>query len=382
MTYHNKRIGVLGAGQLGKMMIQDASKMGIHLHLMDQNVDMPGAQVCPYFFEGDIQSYEDVMAFGQDKDILTIEIEAVNHEALIALEKQGKEVYPQPAILSIIKDKGLQKQYYKEHDIATSRFELFTSAEHVREAVSSGSWSIPFVQKAREGGYDGKGVQIVRTPADTESLLDCPCLLEELVEIDKELAVIVGRNLSGEIATYNVAEMEFHPTANLVEFLFTPSSVTLEIQQQATQMAISLAESLGIVGLLAVEFFLDKSGQLYINEVAPRPHNSGHHTIEGAITSQFEQHIRCILGMPLGDTSLVMPAVMVNVTGEPGYSGPVKYEGLQECLSMPGVHPHLYGKATTKPHRKMGHVTIVHKDLGSAKNMARKVSNILKVISE
>lgn len=382
MDFHNKRVGVLGAGQLGKMLIQDASKMGIELHLMDKNEDMPARPICNSFTKGDIQSYEDVLAFGQDKDVITIEIEAVNEEALLTLAQMGKEVYPQPHLLKIIKDKGLQKAYYKEHGIPTSDFKLFANSEAILAAVKTGTLLLPFVQKARTGGYDGKGVHLVRTQEDLKDLLQTSSVCEDLVNIDKELSVIVARSTSGEVRAFEVAEMEFHPTANLVDLLFTPSRVSTSIQTKAKQMAIQLAEKMKIIGLLAVELFLDKKGDLYINEVAPRPHNSGHHTIEGAITSQYEQHIRAILGMPLGDTSIVKPAAMINLLGHPDFSGNTLYKGLAKCLKVKGAYLHLYGKAQSKPYRKMGHATTIADTLEDAIQNAKTIKETLQIISK
>lgn len=378
----NKKIGVLGGGQLGKMMCQAVSEMDIRLHLLEQNDSFPAASVCPDMTWGDFKNYDDVMAFGADKDILTVEIEAVNTEALHELEKQGKEVYPQPAILDMIKDKGLQKQFYADHNIPTSRFELFDNADAVRTAVQEGKWTIPFVQKSRKDGYDGQGVKIVRTTEDLDHLLDTPCLLEEMIVLEKEIAVIVARSSKGEVKAFPVVEMAFHPTANLVEYLFSPSVLTEDIQNQAIQLAEKLIEKMGIVGLLAVEMFYDKSGNLLINEVAPRPHNSGHHTIEANITSQYEQHIRAIAGLPLGDTAIVSPAVMINVLGAEGYRGPVVYQNIEKCLEISGAHFHIYGKKDTKPFRKMGHVTVVDQSLDKAIDKANFIKDNLKVISK
>lgn len=378
----NKKIGVLGGGQLGKMMCQAVSEMDIRLHLLEQNDSFPAASVCPNMTWGDFKNYDDVMAFGADKDILTVEIEAVNTEALHELEKQGKEVYPQPAILDMIKDKGLQKQFYADHSIPTSRFELFDNADAVRTAVQEGKWTIPFVQKSRKDGYDGQGVKIIKTQADLDHLMDVPSLLEELVDIHTEIAVIVARNEDGEIRSFPTVGMEFHPTANLVEYLYSPCNVDMKIQEKATQLAERIADNMGIVGLLAVEMFLTKDGKILINEVAPRPHNSGHHTIEANITSQYEQHIRAIANLPLGDTDILQPAVMVNVLGHPDHKGPAVYDGIDHCLSISGAHFHIYGKAITKPYRKMGHVTIVDDALEQAIEKAKFIKENFSVITK
>ena len=377
-----QKIGILGGGQLGKMLCQEASKLGIRLHILEKDDTFPSAGVCPDITYGDFKNYDDVLAFGRAMDVITVEIEAVNTEALHQLEKEGKSVFPQPALLELIKDKGDQKQWYADHNIPTSPFELYGNADTIQNAVKAGKWSIPFVQKSRRDGYDGQGVKVIRSLEDLNDLLDCPCLLEELVDIDKEISVIVARNPSGEIKSFPVVEMEFHPTANLVEFLFSPSQITEIQKKQATQIAEIVAEQMGIVGLLAVELFLTKSGEILVNEVAPRPHNSGHQTIEGNVTSQYGQHLRAILDLPLGDPSLRGASVMVNILGDPYHTGPAYYEGLADSLKISGANIHLYGKAMTKPFRKMGHATIVDTTLESAISKAKILKSTLKVISK
>ncbi len=377
-----QKIGILGGGQLGKMLCQEASKLGIRLHVLEKDDSFPSAGVCPDIVYGDFKNYDDVLAFGREMDVITVEIEAVNTEALHQLEKEGKPVYPQASLLDLIKDKGDQKSWYAQHNIPTSPFELFENADAVQKAVNEGKWKIPFVQKSRKDGYDGQGVKVVRTPEDLDALLDCPCLLEELADIDKEIAVIVARNPSGEIKSFPVVEMEFHPTANLVEFLFSPSQISENHKKNATQLAEKVASEMGIVGLLAVELFLTKSGDIWVNEVAPRPHNSGHQTIEGNVTSQYAQHLRAILDLPLGDTAPRSASVMVNILGEPDYKGPAYYDGLAESLSISGANIHLYGKEMTKPFRKMGHATVVDESLEVAKEKAKQLKETLKVITE
>lgn len=374
-----KKIGVLGGGQLGKMLCQYASKMGINLHILEKDDSFPAVAVSNQVTYGDFKNFEDVYAFGQSMDVVTVEIEAVNTDALHKLVEEGKEVYPQPHILDTIKNKGHQKTFYESNKLPTSRFQLFDGAHQVREAVIRGEWTLPFVQKSQTDGYDGQGVKIVRTENDLNELLDVPCLLEDLVDIDREIAVIVARNVSGEVAVYPAVEMEFHPTANLVEFLFSPSTLTESQEADAKAIATSVAETFGIVGLLAVELFLTKSGEILINEVAPRPHNSGHHTIEANTTSQYEQHVRAIADLPLGNTDLLAPAAMINLLGAEGSKGPTAYENTSECLAVEGAHFHLYGKAMSKPYRKMGHVTVVDKDLDKAKEKARYVKSTFKI---
>jgi 5-(carboxyamino)imidazole ribonucleotide synthase len=377
----DQKIGILGGGQLGKMLCQEASKLGIRLHVLEKDDTFPTAGVCPDITYGDFKNYEDVLEFGRKMDVITVEIEAVNTEALHLLEKEGKSVYPQPAILELIKDKGDQKTWYSHHQIPTSPFELFGNADTIRNAVKAGKWSVPFVQKSRKDGYDGQGVKIIRTEKDLIDLMDCPSLLEEMADIDKEISVIVARRPSGEVKSFPVVEMEFHPTANLVEFLFSPSRISKEQKERATKLAEKIANEMRIVGLLAVELFLTKSGDIWVNEVAPRPHNSGHQTIEGNITSQYAQHLRAILDLPLGDTEARSASVMVNILGAPEHVGKAHYEGLDESLGISGAYIHLYGKKMTKPFRKMGHATIVDTSLEAAVEKAKILKSTLKVIS-
>ncbi len=382
MSYTNQKIGVLGGGQLGKMLGQSASMMGLQMHVLDTDKSFPAAASCMSFTEGSFKDYDAIMAFAADKDIITVEIELVNTDALHDLEKQGKQVYPQPHLLDMIKDKGLQKQFYQERSLVTSDFVLVNDAAQIKQWVLDGKLSVPFVQKARTDGYDGRGVHIVRHITDLQNLLDVKSVIEPLVDIDREIAVIVARNPQGDISSFPVVDMEFHPTANLVEYLFSPSRVNEEVQEQAIKLAESIAKEMKIVGLLAVELFLTKDNELLINEVAPRPHNSGHHTIEANITSQYEQHLRAICGMPLGDTALTQPAVMVNLLGAAGYTGEAHYENIDQCLATSGAHIHLYGKSITKPYRKMGHATIVDQDLDTAIEKATFVKDTLKIISK
>jgi 5-(carboxyamino)imidazole ribonucleotide synthase len=377
----NTKIGILGGGQLGKMLCQAGSKLGLDLSILEKDASFPAGAICRQFFSGDITDYDDVYRFGKEMDVITIEIENVNISALEKLEQEGKKVFPQTDVLRIIKDKGLQKTFYEGNNIPTSDFSLFKDADHIRHAVVSGMITIPFVQKSRTDGYDGKGVKVVRTQADLDDLIDAPSIMEEMVDIAAEISVIIARSETGRSTYFPVAEMEFHPTANLVEFLFCPSSLTPSQQQEAIALAQSVADKLEIVGLLAVEMFLDKQGNILVNEVAPRPHNSGHHTIEACSISQYELHLRALLDLPLPEVELIRPAVMVNVLGEPGHSGPTVYQGMTDCLAHSGVHPHIYGKKDTKPFRKMGHVTIVKSTLEEAKSLAQFIKNTLKVIT-
>jgi 5-(carboxyamino)imidazole ribonucleotide synthase len=317
------------------------------------------------------------MKFGAKCDILTIEIENVNTKALKDLEKSGKKVFPQPDIIELIQDKRTQKSFYRERKIPTAQFHLTNTRKEVEQLADF----LPAVNKLGKEGYDGRGVQILRTITDLPKAFDAPGLLEKLVDYQKEISVIVARNENGEICSYPAVEMVFHPLQNLVEYLFAPAQLPERILQEADAVARKVIKELNMVGLLAVEMFVTKDGKILVNEVAPRPHNSGHQTIEANTTSQYEQHLRAIIGLPLGDTKLLIPSAMVNVLGEPNYSGPAKYQGFEEVIKVSGVHVHLYGKKLTKPYRKMGHVTIIDQDIDSLKQKANFVKQTLKVIA-
>lgn len=371
-----KKIGVLGGGQLGKMLALAAANWDFKIYCLDPTPDAPASAVCAGFTVGDFKDYDQVLAFGADKDLLSIEIEHVNTQALLELERQGKTVHPSPRALDIIKDKGLQKQFYQEHHIPTAHFELFDDEKALKKAITSGAWSLPLVQKTRTAGYDGKGVAILRTLEDLETkLLPGPCLAEALAPIQAEIAVVAARNERNEVAVFPAVEMDFHPEANLVEFLICPARIPALIEVQAEALAEQVIRAFDICGLLAVEMFWTRDGEILVNEVAPRPHNSGHHTIDSAHTSQFEQHLRGICNLPLGSTTSKTPvAIMLNLLGEPGHKGPVQYVGVEECLALEGVNIHLYGKSQTSPFRKMGHVTIT----GNTPEEALKKANFVK----
>lgn len=376
------KLGVLGGGQLGKMLALAAGNWHLPLYVLDQSRDFPAGAVTNHFTEGDFADYGDVLRFGQDKDVLTIEIEHVNTEALLELEARGVKVHPRPAALDIIKDKGRQKEFYATHGLPTADFTLYEDEKAVRRALKEGWLAYPFVQKSRTAGYDGRGVAVIRSERDLhDKLLPGACLAEDLVAIEKELAVIVARNEQGQISAFPVVEMEFNPEANLVEFLLCPAEISPELAQEAEAVARSVIEAYDICGLLAVELFLTTDHRILINEVAPRPHNSGHHTIDSCYTSQFEQHLRAILNLPLGSTKLKSPAIMVNLLGAEGFSGPVRYEGLADCLALEGVKLHLYGKTKTKPFRKMGHATVLADDLKTARAIGIQVMERLKIVS-
>lgn len=376
------KVGVLGGGQLGKMLALAAGNWHLPLYFLDGSKDFPAGPFATGFTEGSFKDYDAVYNFGKTVDVLTIEIEHVNTDALLQLEKEGVKIHPRPAALNIIKDKGLQKQFYREHQLPTSDFQLFDSEKDLLQAIEKQDVTFPFVQKSRTAGYDGRGVSILRSTEDLDNkLLPGACVIEQLVDIQKELAVIVARNEDGEVVAFPTVEMDFNPEANLVEFLVSPAQIDPAIEKAAEELAKSVIEAYNICGLLAVELFLTQDNQLLINEVAPRPHNSGHPTIDNCYTSQFEQHLRGILNLPLGSTHLKSPAVMVNLLGEPGYSGEVLYKGLNECLAIAGVNIHLYGKAVTKPFRKMGHVTVLGETVEAAKEKAKRVQEFLKVVA-
>ncbi|MFM7681213.1 MAG: 5-(carboxyamino)imidazole ribonucleotide synthase [Bacteroidota bacterium] len=377
LWYGNEfKLGVLGAGQLGRMLIQEAINWNVHVYTMDSDPDSPCSKISHQFTCGSITNYEDVLEFGKDKNLITVEIENVNLEALEELERNGVEVFPQPRVLRIIRDKGIQKQFYSENNIPTADFRLIDKKE-----IFSNVDFLPFAQKLRTGGYDGKGVQIMRSESDFEKSFDAPSVLEKFVDFEKELAVIVARNKKGQVTSYPTVECEFNPDANLVEFLFSPAEISQKIEEDARKMAIEIIEKLDMVGILAVEFFLTKEGDLLVNEIAPRPHNSGHHTIECNVTSQFEQHLRSILNLPLGATDLIQPGGMINILGELNSSGSVFYDGLEKLLNESGVHVHIYGKETVKEFRKMGHFTITGLNLSEVKQKALRLKGNLKAKS-
>ncbi len=377
------RVGILGGGQLGKMVAIAAANWHLPIHILDESRNFPAGPYATSFTEGSFKDYEAVYNFGKTVDVLTIEIEHVNTEALHQLEREGIKIHPKPAALDTIKDKGLQKQFYADHNLPTSRFKLHGDENIIKNELLNGSLTYPFVQKSRTAGYDGRGVAIIKNEKDLEEkLLPGASVVEDLVDIQKELAVIVARNERGEVQTFQAVEMEFHPTANLVEFLSCPADIAPEIERKAEVLARRVIEAYDICGLLAVELFLTKSGELLINEVAPRPHNSGHHTIESCYTSQFEQHLRSVLNLPLGSTELKSAAIMVNLLGAEGHTGPAFYDGLDKCLAIEGAHPHVYGKNITKPFRKMGHVTVLGDTVAAAREKAKQVEEVLRVISK
>lgn len=375
--YQNYKLGILGGGQLGRMLMQPCANYNVVTYVIDPDENAPCKGRCNYFEQGSITDFDSVYNFGKDKDLVTIEIENVNVAALKKLQSEGVKVYPQPEVIELIQDKSIQKQFYKSNNIPTADFVLIGSKGDIDQHLSF----LPAFQKVSKGGYDGGGVQRLSDQKDLDLAFDSPGLLEKLVDFEKEISVIVARNEKGEISVFPPVELVFHPEYNLVDYLVSPAGLTEEQDKEASSIAKQVAEALGIVGILAVEMFLNKNGEILVNEVAPRPHNSGHQTIDANITSQYEQHLRAILGLPLGDTDIKIPSAMVNLLGEEGYSGPAIYQGIEEVLKLEGVNLYLYGKAMTKPHRKMGHITIVDHDITGLQEKVEFVKSTIKIIS-
>lgn len=373
----SQKLGIIGGGQLGRMLIQAATNFNIITHVLDPDASAPCSTLAHRFYNGSLLDYNTVYQFGKQVDVITIEIENVNCEALIQLEKEGKTVYPQPKIIRLIQDKGLQKQYFDTHNIPSSAFKTLIDKTELHKHIDF----LPFFMKLRKAGYDGKGVVKMNNETDFAKGFDAPSLIEKQVDVVEEIAVIVARNSDGQVKTFPAVGMSFHPEANLVEYLYAPCTLPEEVLQKANHLAIRIIESLGMVGLLAVEMFVDKNFQVWINELAPRAHNSGHHTIEANQVSQYEQLLRAIFNLPLANTALKSPAVMVNLLGENNHNGIAKIEGLESVLALPDVHVHLYGKTTTKPYRKMGHVTVLAPTLSKAIEKGMKVKNTLKITS-
>lgn len=375
------KLGILGGGQLGKMLLYNTRKFDITTFVLDPNEEAPAKLACNTFIKGDLLNYDDVYNFGKQVDLITIEIENVNLDALEQLEKEGKKVYPSPKTLRKIQNKATQKLFYQDNHLPTAPFSRFAFLSEVEDAIKNGGIELPFVWKSAQFGYDGNGVKIVRTAADLKDLPKGECIAEQLVPFKNELAVIVARNASGQVKTYPVVEMEFHPEANQVEYVICPARIPLDIQKKAQEIALKTSEAYNHVGLLAVELFLTQEDDILINEVAPRPHNSGHQTIEASFTCQFEQHMRAILDLPLGSTENKVASVMVNLVGAEGYTGNVVYKNIETIMSLDGVTPHIYGKRETRPFRKMGHVTIINKEVDKARAIAQTVKEQIKVIA-
>jgi 5-(carboxyamino)imidazole ribonucleotide synthase len=376
------KLGVLGGGQLGRMLLAETQKYDIYTAILDASPEAPCAQICNEFHIGNLLNFDAVYNFGKLVDVLTIEIEHVNIDALYQLEKEGLKIYPQPSVIEIIQHKGKQKDFFVDNNIPTSPHKRFKNKQELINSFEKNEFEIPCVWKSAQFGYDGTGVKIVRSVDDIQSLADTDCIVEELIPFKNELAVIVARNADGEVKTYPVVEMEFHPEANQVEYVICPARIDEKVAEKAREIALHVAKSFKHVGLLAVEMFQTENDEILINEVAPRTHNSGHYSIEASYTNQFEQHLRTVLNLPLGNTESKVAGIMVNLVGEEGFTGNVVYENIEKVMQIDGVTPHIYGKKTTKPFRKMGHVTIVDKDIDKARKTAQKVKETIRVIAK
>ena len=375
------KLGILGGGQLGKMLLYDAKRYDLHTKVMDSNKDAPCNKIADDFIVGDITDYNDVINFGNSVDLITVEIENVNTDALEFLEKSGKKVYPSPKNLRIIQNKSDQKKFYSKNNLPTSRFKNYSNIEELKRNFLHDNFEFPFVWKSSRFGYDGKGVKIIKNIEDLDFSYNHQCLIEEKISIKKELSVIVSRNSDGEIKCFPVVEMEFNEKSNLVEYVMCPANISKQTEEKATIIASEIAKKFEMVGLLAVELFVTNEDEILINEVAPRPHNSGHHTIECCVTSQFDQHIRSILNLPLGETGILIPGIMVNLVGENMEEGNVNYKNINDIFDIPGVYIHIYGKKKSRLNRKMGHITIVNKDINKAIEIGKSIKNKIKVTS-
>ena len=375
------KLGILGGGQLGKMLLFDTRKFDIQTYVLDPSDEAPCKIACDQFFKGDLMDFETVYNFGKKVDVLTFEIELVNLDALVKLEDEGLKVYPSPKTLKLIQNKGIQKDFYTQHTIPTANYKRFDNLKSLIVDILDSKTKLPFVWKCTEFGYDGNGVKVIRQISDLDNLANVECIAEEMVPFKNELAVIVCRNPSGEIRNYPVVEMEFHPEANQVEYVICPARIDDAVAEKARAIALNISKEFNHVGLLAVEMFQTEDDEIIVNEVAPRPHNSGHYSIEASYTSQFENHLRAILDLPLGNTESKVAGIMVNLVGEEGFSGNVLYENIEKILRWTGVTPHIYGKKQTRPFRKMGHVTIVNEDINEARRIAENVKNTIRVIS-
>jgi len=375
------KLGILGGGQLGKMLLAETRKFDIQTYVLDPSKDAPCQFGAHYFEIGNLLDFDTVYNFGTKVDVLTIEIENVNLDALDKLELEGKKIYPSPKTLRNIQSKITQKKLYLQNQISTANAKTFDNKKDLIIEASQGNLLFPCVWKQDRFGYDGYGVKILKSENDLVDLPETPCLIEEMIPFKNELAVIVTRSVSGEVKTYPVVEMEFHPEANQVEYVICPARIDEKVAKKAQEIALKVSESFNHVGLLAVEMFQTNDDKILVNEVAPRPHNSGHYSIEASFTSQFENHLRAILDLPLGNTASKVAGIMVNLVGEDGFSGPVVYENIENIMAIDGVTPHIYGKRETRPFRKMGHVTIVNEDMMEARKVAEEVKNSIRVIS-
>ena len=375
----NFKLGILGGGQLGKMLLSESIRYDIFSKVLDPNPNAPCSTIANEFTVGDLTNYQDVINFCEDVDVVTVEIENVNSDALAFLESKGKKVFPSASTLKTIQNKSIQKDFYKNNNLPTSKYKNYNSLTELLNDFNKNKIQLPAVWKSAKFGYDGKGVKIIENSDDLNSLPDVECLIEDKVVIKKEISVIVARNEDGEQACFPVVEMEFNPTSNLVEYIMCPADISKELEDCAVSVAIKTAQRLNCVGLLAVELFITNEDEILINEVAPRPHNSGHHTIECCITSQFDQHIRSILNLPLGNPAIKIPGIMVNLVGENKVEGDVVYQNINKVLEMDGVYTHIYGKKKSRLNRKMGHITVANKDISEAIHIGKKIKQIVKV---
>ncbi len=376
------KLGILGGGQLGKMLLADTRKFDIQTLVLDPSEEAPSQFGCNAFYKGSLMDFDTVYKFGKMVNLLTIEIENVNLDALDKLEEEGLAVFPSPKTLRLIQNKGKQKDFYVEKNIPTSKHLRLVGLNDLKQSLEKDELEFPFVWKCAQFGYDGNGVKVCRSALDLINLPDVECIAEDMIPFKNELAVIVVRSFSGEVKTYPVVEMEFHPEANQVEYVICPARIDEKVAQKAIDVALKVSESFNHVGLLAVEMFQTEDDEILVNEVAPRPHNSGHYSIEASYTSQFENHLRAILNLPLGNTASKVAGIMVNLVGEEGFEGQVVYENIEKIMAIDGVTPHIYGKRQTRPFRKMGHVTIVNEDMVEARKIAEEVKKSIRVISE
>jgi len=375
MFKRHLKLGLIKGGQLGRMLLQAAPSFDLQTFVLDDDPDCPCRYLCYDFTQGETMNFDDVYTFGKKVDVLTFEYEHINVEALKKLKAEGLAIFPDPDIIELVQDKGRQKEFYRRHGIPTADFQLVPN----RLGLKACTDFFPAVQKTCKAGYDGKGIFKLKNADDIPDAFNAPSVLEKFIDFDKEIAVVVARNSDGEVAVYGAVEMVFHPERNLVEYLRSPADITEDVEKKATAIALRILHQLKLVGVLAVEMFVTRESEVLVNEIAPRVHNSAHHTIEGALTSQFEQHLRAVLGLPLGPADMTLPSVMVNLLGEENHEGEAVYHGIQQALGLGGVYIHLYGKSKTKPFRKMGHATVVDQDINKALERAHRVKELIKI---
>ena len=379
-TSQNK-LGILGGGQLGKMLINEANKLNISCKVMDPNKEAPCSNLVENFIVGDLLNYDDVYNFGKNVEVLTIEIENVNTDALKKLEEEGVKVYPSSENIKTIQNKSVQKNFYLKNNLPSSFFKTYDNVDDLINEAENKKCKYPFVWKSARFGYDGKGVKVINNIEDLKTLPNIECIIEDKISIKKELSVIVARNKRSQEKNFPTVEMEFNQE-NLVDKVICPAQISDDLNNKAIQLALKTSRAFNHIGLLSIELFITDNDEILINEVAPRPHNSGHHTIECCLISQFEQHLRAIFNLNLGSTSIKIPGIMLNLVGEEKHFGEAIYDNIEGSLKIPGASIHIYGKKDTKPHRKMGHITIVNKDLNKAKEFAEIIRKSIKVISK